>query len=142
MSIEEQQEVKEKYYGEAVRYMDNAREFLKKANKDGNIYRDNKYVRTACGTAYNGVLIALDCFLILKGIHTPDSKKVRRSIEHYQKTIAKLDGKMLDNLNMAYKILHLYGYYDGIENVTVIKEGFNLANTLIEKIKPQFSGIK
>ena len=139
MSIEEQQEIKEKYYGEAVRYMDNAREYLKNAKKEGNVYRDPKYVRTACGTAYSGVLIALDCFLILKGIHAPN-KKVRTSIEHYQKNIGKLDRKMLDNLNVTYKILHLYGYYDGIEDAIVVKRGFDLANTIIEKIKPQFVG--
>ena len=58
----------------------------------------NKYVRRACGTAYSGVLIALDC---------------------------------------VYKILHLSGYYDGIENANVIKEGFEDAKILIEKIKPE-----
>jgi uncharacterized protein (UPF0332 family) len=121
--------------------MDNAKESLKNAKKEGNIYRDPKYIRTACGTAYNGVLIALDCFLILKGVHTPDQKKVRRSIEHYQKNIGKLDRKMLDNLNITYKILHLYGYYDGIEDAIVIKRGFDLANTIIEKIKPRFGGV-
>ena len=140
MSIEEQQEIKEKYYGEAVRYMDNAKEYLKNAKKEGNIYRDPKYVRTACGTAYSGVLIALDCFLILRGIHKPTGKE-RKSIEYYQKSLSKLDGKMLDNLDVTYKILHLSGYYDGITDAIVVKRGFNLANTIIEKIKPQFSGI-
>jgi len=43
---------------------------------------------------------------------------------------------MLNTLNSAYKILHLYGYYDGIDNVNVIKEGFAEANNIIEKIKP------
>ena len=136
MSIEEQQELKEKYYTEATRYMDNAKEYLKNAKKEGNVYHDPKYVRTACGTAYNGVLIALDCFFTLKGIHTSDNKKVRKSIEYYQKNLAKQDKKMLDNLNVAYKILHLSGYYDGIESVTVVKEGFNFANAIIDKIKP------
>jgi len=138
MSIEEQQEIKVKYYSEAVRYMDNAKEYLRNAKKEGNIYRDPKYVRTACGTAYSGVLIALDCFLILKGINTPDRKKLRKSIEHYQKNLSKLDRKMLDNLNLTYKILHLYGYYDGIEDAIVVKRGFDLANTIIEEIKPHF----
>jgi hypothetical protein len=139
MSVEEQQKLKEKYYGEATRYMDNARECLKNARKEGNIYRDPKYVRMACGTAYSGILIALDGFCMLKGIHTSDSKKVRKSIEYYQKNIAKQDKKMLDNLNVAYKILHLSGYYDGLEDAIVVKRGFDLANTLIEKIKPQLN---
>ena len=136
MSIQEQQELREKYYSEAMRYIDNANEYLKNAQKDGYIYRDPKYVRTACGTAYSGVLIALDGFCILKGIHTSNSKKVRKSIEYYQKNIGKLDRKMLDNLNLAYKILHLSGYYDGIEDAIVIKRGFDLANAIVEKIKP------
>jgi len=135
MSVDEQNQIKEKYHGEAVRYMDNAKEYLKNAQKEGNFYRDVKYVRTACGTAYSGVLIALDAFLILKGIHKPKGKE-RKSIEYYQNNLGKLDRKMLDNLNGAYKILHLSGYYDGIEVVNVIKEGFDLANKIIGKIKP------
>ena len=135
MSIQEQQTLKEEYYSEAMRYMDNAKEYLKNARKEGSVYRDPKYVRTACGTAYHGVLIALDCFLILKGVHKRTTK-TRKSIEYYQKNIGMQDRKMLDNLNIAYKILHLSGYYDGIEDAIVVKRGFDLANTLIEKIKP------
>ena len=138
MSIQEQQQLKEKYYGEAIRYMDNAGEYLKSAKKEGKFYRDPKYVRNACGTAYNGVLIALDCYLILKGIHKP-TKKERKSIEFYQQNLGKLDRKMLEYLNITYKILHLYGYYDGVESVNVVKEGFYFANAIIEKIKPTLS---
>ena len=136
MSIEAQQQLKEKYYSEAIRYMDNAREYLKQAQKEGAIYQDPKYVRTACGTAYSGVLIAMDGYCILKGIHTSNSKKERKSIEYYQKNIAKQDKKLLVHLNIAYQILHLSGYYDGVQSVDVIKTGFSFANTIIEKIKP------
>jgi len=132
---QEQQNIKQKYYGDAMRYMDNAKESLQKAKKEGDIYRDPKYVRTACGTAYNGVLIALDGFLLLKGVEKPKGKK-RKSIEYYHNNLGKLDRKMLDNLNGAYHILHLSGYYDGINDAIVIKRGFDLANNLIEKIKP------
>ena len=135
MSVEEQEQIKEKYYSEAIRYMDNARENLKNAKKEGNIYRDPKYVRSACGTAYSGVLIAMDCFFILKGIHKPTGKE-RKSIDYYQKNLGKLDRKMLDYLNVTYKILHLSGYYDGIESVNVVKEGFNFAGKIIDRIKP------
>ena len=135
MSLNEQQEVKERYYSEAIRYMDNAKDCLKKANKEDNFYRDKKYVRMACGTAYSGLLIALEGFLILRGIDLPP-KKVRKSIEFYQSSITNIDKKMLDYLNSSYKILHLYGYYDGLDNYNVIKEGFDNAYTLIDKIKP------
>ena len=135
MSIQEQREVREKYYSEAVRYMDNAKECLKKAKKEGKFYHDPKYVSMACGTAYKGVLIALDGFLILKGIEKPKGKD-RKSIEYYHNNIGKMDGKLLDYLNSAYKILHLFGYYDGIESVDVVKTGFKFAHTIIDKINP------
>jgi hypothetical protein len=62
---------------------------------------------------------------------------VRKSIEYYQSNITKIDKKMLDYLNVAYKILHLYGYYDGIEDASVIGIGFDKASKIIEKIKPE-----
>jgi len=40
-------------------------------------------------------------------------------------------------LDLAYKVLHLSGYYDGVNGVNVIKEGFNAAYYIIEKIKPE-----
>jgi len=135
MSIQEQEQTKEKYYNEAMRYMDNAKEYLKNAKKEGKYFRDPKYVRTACGTAYSGVLIALDGYLLLKGIEKPKGKN-RKSIEYYHNNLGKIDRKMLDYLNSAYKILHLYGYYDGVENVNVLKEGFDEAYKIINKIKP------
>ena len=127
--------MKEKYYSEAIRNMDNAKKCLQKAKKEGKYYRDPKYVRMACGTAYNGVLIALDGFLLLKDVKMPKGKD-RKSIEFYHNNLAKIDGKMLDSLNSAYKILHLWGYYDGIEKVNVVKEGFDDAYSIIKRIKP------
>ena len=135
MSIFEQQEVKEKYYVEAIRYMDNAREYLKNAQKDGNYYHDKKYVKTACGTAYSGLLVALEGFIKLNSPKKINSKD-RKSIDFYRGHITSINKKMLDQLNSAYEILHLFGYYDGITSVKVVKEGFDIAYTLIEKIKP------
>ena len=135
MSIQEQKLLKEQYYVEAIRYMDNAKENLLKANKSGKFYNDAKYVKAACGIAYSGLLVALDGFIILKGYKKPN-KKERKSIEFYQNYLAKIDKKMLNYLNSAYDILHLYGYYDGILNANVIREGFRNAYTLIEKINP------
>jgi len=134
MSVQEQEQTKEKYYSEAIRYMDNAREYLKNARKEDNFYHDKKYVKTACGTAYSGVLVALDGFLTLKDLK-PKAKE-RKSIEFYQRNITRIDKKMLDTLNSAYEILHLLGYYDGITSANVVKEGFNHAYALIDKIKP------
>ena len=135
MSIHEQEEVKKKYYNEAMRYMDNAKECLQKAQKEGKYYNDQKYVKMACGTAYSGMLVALDGFLTLKDVELPKGKE-RKSIEFYHNNLAKLDRKMLNTLNSAYEVLHLWGYYDGITKVKVVKDGFEEAYTLINKLKP------
>jgi hypothetical protein len=123
-------------HAEAMRYMDNALETLKKAGRDGPLYADPKYVRTACGTAYNGVLIALDAWLELKGLPKL-SKKQRKSIEYYISSLATVDKKMVSFLNIAYDTLHLAGYYDGITSVKMIESGFDAAYYIIDKIKPE-----
>jgi hypothetical protein len=134
MSIEEQQELKQKNYAEVMRYMDNARETLQKAKKEGNYYQDRKYVRTACGVAYNGALLALDTYLMLKDVELP--KKKRRSIDFYTRNVSKIDGKMLKYLDVVYDVLHLDGYYGGILDVRVVHAGFANACEIISKIKP------
>ena len=134
MSIKEQDELKQKYYSEAMRYMDNAKEYLKSAKKEGSFYQDKKYVKTACGTAYSGLLVAMDGFLQLRDIKS--NKKERKSIEFYQSNITKIDKKILDYLNNAYQVLHLWGYYDGIRSASIVKEGFDEAYKIINKIKP------
>ncbi|MDR0688455.1 MAG: DUF5618 family protein [Prevotellaceae bacterium] len=134
MPTEAQEGIKQKAYAEAMRYMENAKETLRKARKEDDNYHDIKYVRTACGTAYNGVLIALDAYLQLKDVEMP--KKKRRSIEFYTSNVAQLDKKLLSYVNNAYDILHLWGYYDGIRDAVVVKRGFDYAEQIIDKIKP------
>ena len=135
MSVHEQEEVKMEHYSEAMRYMDNAKEYLKSAQKEDNYYQDIKYVRTACGTAYSGLLVALEGFMKIKG-YAPKGKD-RKSIEYYQRNITKIDKKMLNKLINAYQVLHLWGYYDGIMSVNILKEGFEEAYDMIEKIRPK-----
>jgi hypothetical protein len=131
-----------KYYAEANRYMDNAKASLQKAGKNGSRYTDPKYVRTACGTAYNGVLIALDALFVIKDVPEPN-KKQRKSIKYYMSNVARIDGKLTSDMDEAYTILHLDGYYSGITSVKVIEAGFDAAYNIIEKIKPeQFVEVK
>jgi hypothetical protein len=133
MSIQEQQTVREKYYNEAMRYMSNAKENLQKAGKKDNLYLDDKYVKTGCGVAYNGVLKALDGYFKLRNIHFP---RGRKSIEFYQANLTKLDKKLLARLHSAYEVLHLSGYYDGIKSVKVVQAGMSEAYAIIDIIKP------
>ena len=133
MSLDEQIRIRETYYNEAIRYMDNAKDNLLKAGKEDRFYCDDKYVQTACGVAYVGVLKALDGYFMLKGV---EKEKSRKNIEYYQSNITKIDKKLLNYLNNAYEILHLSGYYDGVTDVKTISSGFELAYEIIEKIKP------
>jgi len=49
---------------EALRYLQNAKEILKNAPVEDDIYTDTKPVREACGTAYLAVLKAIDEYLL------------------------------------------------------------------------------
>ena len=121
-------------YSEAYRYFDNAKETLAKTDIDVSTktYNDEKYVKTACGIAYNGVLKALDVYFESKNIPKP---RGRRSVEYYEQNLAKLNKKHLKSFDVIYKILHLYGYYDGVTDVKTIKSGFERAKELVKNLK-------
>ncbi|MDR0602714.1 MAG: DUF5618 family protein [Bacteroidales bacterium] len=138
---EREQALRKVYYEEAVRYRENAKNNLKKAkaDNDGN-YEDKKYVRTACGVAYSGLLIVLDCLFLLNGIEITEGTK--KDIVFYK---YNLNNKVHTNRNLggnfdsAYEILHLWGYYDGITRSSVVKDGFKLLDMFIELINPNKS---
>ncbi len=135
MSIKEQQELKTTYYNEAIRYMDNAKANLKLAKKSDDYYLDDKYVKTACGVAYNGVLKALDGYFILKEVKNV-KKGSRKNRQYYEKGMTEIDKKLLKYFETVYNVLHLNGYYEGETSVKIIQVGFEYAYTIIEKIKP------
>jgi Domain of unknown function (DUF5618) len=126
---------KEEAYLEAASHISNGRDNLKKAGKEHNFYLDIKYVKTGCGIAYSGVLFALDYYLANKGVVAPKSPK-KKSIEWYRDNIAKIDRKLLNTLNNVYSILHIDGYYEGINGVKVIQVGFDYADDIVKRIKP------
>lgn len=135
MSIDEQQLIKQKSYSEAIRCMENARETLKKAGKEyRRYYIDRKCVKTACRTAYKGVLVALDAYLLLNGIKRT---RGRKSIEYYSEQVGKLDKKLLLRVDSVYDILCLLICNYGNLNVRNVKTGLDTACEIIDKIKPE-----
>ena len=120
-------------YKESMRYIDNARDTLKQAGKEDKFFVDEKYVRTACGTAYSGMLIALNTLFDIKKVQ---KQRGRKSIEFYTGTLGKIDKKLLKHLTSAYRILHLEGYYEGETKIDVIKSGFDSAISIINALKP------
>jgi len=139
MITQKQEKFKQKQYTEAMRYFNNAKELLKKTERDGRYFKDSKYVSSASSVVYKGVLVALDCWLSLKGVEVPRSvagKKNRKSIEFYRNNIARLDKKLLKDFNSVYETLHLFGYYDGTLIVGIVDLGFKISKEIINLIKP------
>ena len=122
----------QKIYDEAIRLMNNAHKELQQADKNGKAYRDVKHLRLACGAAYLAVLKAIDGIFILRNIPKP---KRRPSIEYYQQGFSKIDKKMLHALNVVYEQIHRCGYYDGFNDVKILKIGFEEAQYIINKLK-------
>ncbi len=120
-----------------LRYIENAKEALKRSPLEGNTYLDIKYVKSACGTAYLGVLKAIDECLLKKGL---DKKQLPQSIEDYRDAIKRHlsvhNGKLLREFEMLYKALHIAGYYRGLlENAEMVKDALKAAEGFIEKIR-------
>ncbi|WP_420266190.1 DUF5618 family protein [Candidatus Magnetominusculus dajiuhuensis] len=122
--------------GEAIRYMENARELLKAASIEDNLYLDKKPVREAFGTAYLAILEAINEALIKRGL---TAKQLPKSVEGYrdamQKHLAVNNGKLLREFGSLYDSLHIAGYYRGLlRNVNVVKEEMKSADRFIKKL--------
>lgn len=116
---------------EARRYVDNADEILKERgqlDEKGLEYLDDKYVRAAGNYLWLGVLMALDAVF-----HVREDRRTRVHIDDYLDAIAKRDGKLLDWVNNAYEIIHLYMNYDGNPGKGLCDNGFRYANEIIDR---------
>jgi hypothetical protein len=121
---------------EPLRYLNNASQILKSAPVEDGIYADVKPVREACGGAYLAVLIAIDEYLLRRGV---TKKELPRSIDAYrralQKHLAIRNGKLLREFEALYEALHIAGYYRGnLYLVDMVKDAFKSAKAFIEKI--------
>jgi hypothetical protein len=121
---------------EALRYLNNAKEILKSAPVEDGTYTDVKPVREACGTAYLAILMAVDEYLVKRGM---SKKELPRSIDAYRKALQKYlavhDGKLLREFEALYEALHIAGYYRGnLYLVDMIKDALKAAKAFIEKI--------
>ena len=121
---------------ESLRYLQNAKEILKKAPIEDNRYADVKYVQEACGTAYLAILKAIDEFLLKCGL---SRKELPKSVDAYRKALQKYavihDGKLLRQFEDLYDELHIAGYYRGnLHSVDIVKAALKSAKVFIEKI--------
>lgn len=122
---------------EAMRYIENAKETLLKSPIEDNRYTDDKYVKSACGIAYLGILKAIEEYLLGKGL---TKKELPKKVEEYEKALQKYaspyNGKLLREFSDLYDELHIAGYYRGnLHHVGVVKEVFKDAKSFIVKLK-------
>ncbi len=123
---------------EALRYLNNAKEIIKSAPVEDNIYTDIKPVREALGTAYLAVLEAINEYLVTKVGLT--KKELPKSVDAYrnalQKYVAIHDGKITREFERLYDTLHIAGYYRGLlGHVDIVKDAIKAARTFIEKVR-------
>ena len=121
---------------EALRYLNNAKETLKSVPVENGTYTDIKPVREACGTAYLAILIAIDEYLLKRGI---SKKELPKSVDAYRKALQKYlavhDGKLLREFEALYEALHIAGYYRGnLYLVDMIKDALKATKAFIDKI--------
>jgi hypothetical protein len=121
---------------EAVRYLNNAKEILKKAPREGRIYTDIKPVREACSTTYLAVLIGIDEYLLKHGL---TEKELPKSVDGYRQMLRKYisihNGKLFREFDSLYHVLHIAGYYRGdLYDVVLVRDALNSAQQFITKI--------
>jgi len=122
---------------EALRYLNNSKEILRSVPVENGTYIDIKPVREACGIAYLAVLMAIDEYLMKRGL---SKKELPRSVDAYRRALQRHlvvhDGKLLREFEALYEALHMAGYYRGnLYLVDMIKEALKAARAFIEKIR-------
>ena len=125
---------------EAKRYMQNAVDILsEKAGKGKempNYYSDQKYVRMAGNTAWNGCLIALEAVLEVK---KTKGKNVRPDFQDYIYALSKIDKKALYFTDSAYELLHKSLGYDGILKADIVKSAMEDGNKIIDWCEKKYN---
>lgn len=122
---------------EPVRYLENAKELLGKSPIEGKYYADVKYVKSACGVAYLGVLEAIKEYLLARGV---TRKELPKKVEEFRKALQKhasiYNGKLTKEFDLLYDELHIAGYYHGtLHRVDSVKSAIKGAREFISKLK-------
>ncbi len=132
----------------AKRYLQNARETLKKAGVDRRVgeYVDLKYVSEASGTAYLAALEALKALFLWEGL--VDEREVKsklKRVEMYDSLLKRVMriGKDRDVLirlfDNVYSLLHIGGYYRELQDKKAIDSGFEKVEKMIRIVEKHIS---
>ncbi len=123
---------------EALKYYENAKEILKKAEPDYEIgfYDNIKYVQEAFGTLWLAILKAIDYALLKRGLSKDELPQKWETYELYiGKYLSHKDGKLKKWASKLYDQIHIAGYYRGnLSGIETVKDTFQLAKRFIEKL--------
>ena len=129
----------------ARRYLQNAREALKKAGVDRRAgrYEDIKYVVEASATAYAGALEALKALFLWEGL-VGDVKKLKKVQRFYEllsrSTRLGKDRDLLIKLfDDVYTLLHVSAYYRELQDKKAIDSGFEKVEKIIQIVEKHIS---
>jgi len=134
----------------AKRYLENAKETLKKAGVDKRrgAYIDLKYISEASGTAYLASLEALKALFLWEGLLSPRDlisklKKVDM-YDYYLNRVIRIgkDKDLIRGLfSDVYELLHLGGYYRELKDKKAIESGFEKVERIIRIVEKHINGL-
>jgi len=121
---------------EAVRYLNNARDILRRVPVERHVYVDRKPVREAMGTAYLAVLEAINEALTRRGVPRKD---LPRSVDAYRIALGRHlgahNGRLMRQFESLYDALHIAGYYRGLlYDRKIVRDALDAAERFIDKI--------
>ncbi len=129
----------------AKRYLQNARETLKKAGVDRRAgrYEDIKYVVEASATAYAGALEALKALFLWEGLigDVKKLKKVQRFYELLSRStrLGKDRDLLIKLFDDVYTLLHVSAYYRELQDKKAIDSGFEKVEKIIRIVEKHIS---
>ena len=104
------------YFEQALRCIDNAEAELKKSGKSGNYYTNKKYIKTAGGIAYAGILQATKQYIALSGVVVSDDER------EIKRALAMLNRRLVEPFNHFYSYLYFSVHLHGNSNVRNLTE--------------------
>jgi hypothetical protein len=121
------------YYDQALRYIKKAEAELKKSGKDedGKYYTTKKYVKSAGGIGYAGILEATKQYIVLNGIAINDDTDEKE----IKVALAKLNPKAVEPFNHFYSYLYFSVHLYCNSNVAMLSEVFKEAKEFIALLK-------
>ena len=123
----------EKHLENAVHYYCNARDELRAIPIDDGFYEDRKRLRRAAGVCWLAVTEAATGFLMKNGV---DKKKLC-SADAFRQLLSdqrQIDGKFIKHYESALRLVHVEVYYEGEDSVATVKDAFDHARFIVEKL--------